>query len=368
MKKATILLCGPPVSALGGGPTHIRNLLASPLSDRFHLVHFETGSRGTESPAKDEAWPRTVLRIVTSPFALAWRILGCRPGVVHLNTSMSHKGFWRDLAYMLVARLMGRRIVLQLHGGSLPELCAGFGMRQLVRSAFSIPDSLVALARSEKRALEDLGVGARLSIVPNGIDIKQYAAAADRVHSGRVRRMAFLGRLIRPKGMFEAMEAVRLLRAEPEFSNVELWIAGSGPATDEIERWIRENSLENAVKLVGSVYGSAKVDFLRLADVFVFPTYHGEGLPYVILESLAAGTPVIATRVAGIPDVIVDRVHGILIDARSPRQIVDAVHELSQSEEGLRAIAKNCRARAVQEYSLDRLAARFEELYEGLLA
>ena len=368
MRKATILLCGPPVSALGGGPTHIRNLLASPLTERFHLVHFETGSRGAESPAKDEGWPRAAFRIVTSPFALAWRILGCRPDVVHLNTSMSPKGFWRDLAYMLVARLMGRRIVLQLHGGSLPELCAGFGMRPLVRGAFSIPDALVALAQSEKQALQDLGVGARLSIIPNGIDLTPYAAAADRVHSGRVRRMAFLGRLIRPKGMFEALEAVRRLRAEPEFSNVELWIAGSGPATDEIERWIRENALERAVKRVGSIYGSAKIDFLREADVFVFPTYHGEGLPYTILESLAAGTPVIATRVAGIPDVIVDRVHGILIDAKDPGQIVDAVRELSRSAEGLRAMARNCRARAVQEYSLDRLAARFEELYLGLRA
>src|SRR5262245_22303744 len=108
MGKTRILLCGPPVTALGGGPTHIRNLLASPLGDRFEIEHFESGSRGTESPAKDEGWPRMILRIATSPFTLAGRILRGRPAVIHLNSAMDPKAFWRDAAYVLVARLLGR--------------------------------------------------------------------------------------------------------------------------------------------------------------------------------------------------------------------------------------------------------------------
>ncbi len=367
MSKATILLCGPQLSAVGGGPTHIRNLLASPLKDRYRLVHVETGSRGTESPAKDEELHRKIFRIVTSPIMLAWKILCSWPAVVHLNSAMDHKAFWRDLAYLLISKLFGRKVVLQLHGGSLEELCAKPGMRRLVRTVFSIPDALVLLANSEKRDFQVLGVTERFLIIPNGVDVSQYWGPDDRVHSGKIRRMAFMGRLIRSKGMFEAIEAVRHLRAEKDFRDVELWIAGSGPDRGEIENWIREHAMEGCVRLVGSIYGQDKVEFLREADVFVFPTYHQEGLPYAILESLAAGTPVIASRVAGIPDVVVDRVHGILIDAKDPRQVVGAVHELARSEDNLRAMSRSCRAWAVQQLGLEKLATRFGDLYEKLL-
>jgi glycosyltransferase involved in cell wall biosynthesis len=343
-------------------------MLASPLKDHYKLVHVETGSRGTESPAKDEGVYDKIFRIVTSPLVFAWHILRLRPAVVHLNSAMDHKAFWRDLVYLLIGKLFGRKVVLQLHGGSLEELCANPGMRHLARIVFSMPDALVLLANSEKREFEALGVTERLSIIPNGVDVTQYHNVSERIHSGKVRRMAFMGRLIRPKGIFEAMEAVQLLRDEKDFRDVELWIAGSGPVREEVENWIRENAMQECVKLVGSIYGQDKIEFLLDADIFVFPTYHQEGLPYAILESLAAGTPVIASKVAGIPDVVVDRVHGILIDAKDPRQIVGAVHELARSEDSLRAMSRNCRAWAVQQLGLDRLATQFGELYERIRA
>jgi glycosyltransferase involved in cell wall biosynthesis len=166
--------------------------------------------------------------------------------------------------------------------------------------------------------------------------------------------------------MFEAMEAARRLRSERGFQNIELWIAGSGPAKDEIERWVRDHGMQGSVKLVGPIYGRDKVDFLRNADVFVFPTYHSEGLPYAILESLAAGTPVITTKIGGIPDVVVDRVHGMLIKPREPEEIVAAVRELAQSKDKLRTMSGDCRAWALQQLGLERLATQFEELYERL--
>jgi glycosyltransferase involved in cell wall biosynthesis len=250
-----------------------------------------------------------------------------------------------------------------LHGGSLEELCAMPWMRRVARTVFSMPDALVLLANSERREFNELGVSAPLSIIRNGIDVTQYSGPHERTHSGRIRRMAFMGRLIRPKGIFEAMEAVRILRAEESFRDVELRIAGSGPAKEEIESWIRAHGMEQCIKAAGSIHGRDKIEFLREADVFVFPTYR-EGLPYAVLESLAAGTPVIASKVAGIPDVVADRVHGILIDAKDPRQIVDAVHELSRSEADLRAMSRNCTIWAKQELGLERLATQFGDLYE----
>lgn len=344
----------------------MRNLLESPLARRYRLIHFETGSRGTESPARDESLRAKVGRLAVSPARLAWAIARSRPQVVHLNSAMDHKAFWRDLVYLAISRLLGRRVVLQLHGGSLTELCAGARMRELVRRVYSMADALVLLASSEQREMVRLGIVERFCVIPNGIDVSRYGDPGGRIHSGHVHRIAYLGRLVRSKGIFEAMEAVRRLRVQPQFAGIELEVAGSGPDEEAIRAWIRAHAMERVVTLRGPLYGENKIEFLRAADVLVFPTYHQEGLPYVILESLAAGTPVIATHNAGIPDVVVDGVHGRLVGPRDPDSIAIALQEMGASPAGLQAMSRDCLARAHQAFGLDRLARQFQDLYERL--
>lgn len=346
----------------------MRNMLASPLKDLYTLIHFESGSRGSESPAKDEGVYAMVFRVFTSPLVLAWKILRYRPAVVHLNSALDQKAFWRDVAYLLISKLLLRRVVFQLHGGSLSELTAKRWMRRVARTIFSLPDAVVLLATAEKHDFKALGIIDRLIIIPNGVDVSQYRGPVERKHSGKVRRLMYLGRLVRTKGIFEAMQAVEHLRLEPHFREIELRIAGSGPAREEIERFISDRQLAGNVKLVGPLYGQDKINFIQQADVFVFPTYHPEGLPYTILESLASGTPVITSRVAGIPDIVLDRVHGIMVNTKDPDDIVRAIHELAESPGTLRVMSKRCIERAVHEYGLERLAERFGNLYEAVRA
>jgi glycosyltransferase involved in cell wall biosynthesis len=339
-------------------------MLASPLAARFNLVHFECGSRGAESPAKDEPTAAKLFRLVVSPFTLMARIVGLRPQVVHINSALDHKAFWRDCVYLLVCKAFARKVVFQLHGGSLELLCANGIVRHVVRGAFALPDAVVLLASVElQQFAQQIGMRHRLSVVPNAVDISEYGPTA-RPHSGAVRRLGFLARLVRTKGVFEVIRAVEILRREPPFDGMELRIAGSGPEFAEIQRYIGERGLAGCVKLVGPVYGRAKVDFLRQIDVLLFPTYHLEGLPYSILESLAAGAPVVTTKVGGIPDIVVDGVHGILIDSHEATDVAQALRTLAESPARVRKMSQDCRAYAAQRLGLDRLAEQFGEIYE----
>lgn len=363
----TVVLCGPPLTSLGGGPTHIKNMLASPLKQHYRLVHFETGSRGTESPAKDEQFLPKLARLLSSPIALGHRIVRTRADIIHINSAICHKALWRDLVYTLISKGLRRKVVLQLHGGVVPleTFCRGRIAQWVVRAAFAIPDVLVLLASSEKRDFARLGISRSAIVIPNGIDVIQYRGDS-RTHSGQAKRLVYLGRLFRPKGIFEAMEAIKLLQNEAGFEDIEFRIAGSGPDEGEIREFIQANQLARRVKVVGPLHDSAKIQFLLEADVFVFPTYHQEGLPYVILESLAAGTPVIASRVAGIPDVVLNKVHGVLIDSSDPYQIAEAVRQLAKAETELRTMSTSCARWARDRLSLERLAEQFKAVYDGL--
>jgi glycosyltransferase involved in cell wall biosynthesis len=304
-------------------------------------------------------------RAIVSPCQLAATIVRSRASIVHINSVLDHKAFWRDAVYVLTSKAFGCKVVLQMHGGSLPDLCRRRWVAWIVRRALALPNAIVLLATKEREDFAAQNVVERVSVVPNGVEVDQHDARA-RIHSGRIRRLAYIGRLIREKGVFEAIAAVERLRRHPGFERVELHIAGSGPAQREIEHYVQRRGLAHCVKLVGAVTGAAKSEFYRSADVLVFPTYHLEGLPYSILESLAAGTPVISTRTAGIPDAIVDGVHGKLIEPRDPDAIVAAVLELAASSDRLHRMSQACLGRARDCFSLERLAERFEELYDNL--
>jgi glycosyltransferase involved in cell wall biosynthesis len=203
-------------------------------------------------------------------------------------------------------------------------------------------------------------------VIPNAVDTRSFRGDAPREHSGQVLRLAYLSRLIVDKGVFECMEAVRTLRQDPAFRDVQLRIAGSGPAREAIEERIQRDGLEASVRLVGPLSGPATAAFLRESDVMLLATYHPEGLPYTILESLAAGTPVVTTRNGGIPDVVRDREHGIFVEPRDPAAIVAALRELAADPERLRAMSRACSDWAELELGLARLARQFGALYREL--
>jgi glycosyltransferase involved in cell wall biosynthesis len=366
MAKSTILVCGPPPTAVGGGPTHMRNLWASPLAQEFELVLFETGSRGRESPARDEPFRAMLVRVLAAPFALAWALLRHRPAVVHLNTSVDPRGFWREWLNLLVCRLFRARTAYQVHGGQLESLGTSAWSRAIVRAAFGWPDVVVLLASAEQPEFERLGSVRRTVVIPNAVDTRAFRAAGQREHSGHVRRLAYLSRLIPAKGIFECLEAVRLLREDPAFADLELHIAGSGPARDAIAERIAELGLGEGARLIGAIAGAETIAFLRESDVLLLATYHPEGLPYAILESLAAGTPVVTTRNGGIPDVVRDHEHGLFVEPRDPAAIAGALRELASSTERLRAMSHACTEWAERELGLERLARQFSTLYREL--
>ena len=112
--KPAVLVLGPAREAISGVSTHVNALLGSSLAEGFALEHFQVGSEGRHENALARA-----LRVLASPFLLMLAILRHNAQVVHLNTSLNAKAFWRDLAYLLVAKLCGARVLYQVHGGTL---------------------------------------------------------------------------------------------------------------------------------------------------------------------------------------------------------------------------------------------------------
>lgn len=113
-KTVSILLFGPSRTAASGVSTHVNQLLESSLAQDFALEYFQVGS------VEHEKFYQTLFRLVCSPLALLFVLLIRRPDIVHLNTSTNLRGFWRDVVYLIIAKLLRRSVVYQVQGGDSP--------------------------------------------------------------------------------------------------------------------------------------------------------------------------------------------------------------------------------------------------------
>jgi glycosyltransferase involved in cell wall biosynthesis len=361
MNRNTILLCGPHRAAVSGVSTHVNLLMDSSLAEDFDLVHFQVGSEG-----RDEGGLGRLLRLAFSPAALFFTILFRQVGIVHLNTSLNPRAYWRDLAYLLVARLLRARVVYQVHGGALPQefFAKSRALTALLRWSLGLPDLVVVLARVELEAYDAFVPGQHVVALPNGIDCRPYARVPTvRSRADQPLRVVYIGRLAREKGLYEALQGVRL--AVHLGVDARLVLAGDGAEADLLRRHAEAIGIGARTKFVGPVFGNAKVLLLASADVAILPSY-AEGLPYALLEAMAAGIPVLATPVGAIPDVVTHGIHGFLVEPRDPAAIGAALAQLSADRERLSWMSRACRKRVLAAYSIERLARELALHYRAL--
>ena len=150
--------------------------------------------------------------------------------------------------------------------------------------------------------------------------------------------------------------------AVEEGVDARLVIVGDGPERHRLVRYTEELGIAERVRFVGPKFGADKVGTLAGADVMVLPSY-SEGLPYAMLEAMAAGIPVIVTPVGAIPDVVVHCKHGHLVPIRNPRAIADSLIALSGDREQLFRMSQACRLRVDAAYSIERVAGQFAACY-----
>lgn len=139
--------------------------------------------------------------------------------------------------------------------------------------------------------------------------------------------LVFAGRLIERKGILTLLEAFKQILNK--HSDVHLWILGEGELRGRIQRKISELNIQNDISVTGLVQNP--YDYFNMADICIFPSHQGDGLMGTVLESMAAGKPVIASTGNGNEDVITTSINGILINPQDPDAIVEAVTYLIEN-------------------------------------
>jgi len=283
-----------------------------------------------------------------------------RADILHANSLH----FFTTVAACAISRLRHQPLVTTLHVADTSNLESGRMLAKaydmsIGRLILEASRHVVAVSNAVMKYAMELGVNPlRLSVIPNAVDLNEFSPKGN---TRNIVRVGFVGRLISNKGpqyYLEAAAQVLKLHPETEFS-----LIGDGPMRKQLEERVAELQLTNCFQFLGNVPSVS--DFLNECDVFVRPSLT-EGMPLTVLEAMACGVPVIASRVGGTPELITDGENGFLIDPKSVSQLRDCLLRLIKDEKLRRRVGSKGRAYVEEHHSWREVAARMSTLYEQI--
>jgi glycosyltransferase involved in cell wall biosynthesis len=173
-----------------------------------------------------------------------------------------------------------------------------------------------------------------------------------------------IGRLSREKAHLDLVNAFARLRHDYAELNAKLLIVGDGPERGAVEAAIKTLGIGGRVYLAGQI--SDVRPYYAAADVFVLPS-HSEGSPYVLLEAMRAGMPLIATSVGGVPEMVADKETALLVSPRDTQAMAAAIARVLQDAQLAHQLAANASALVATRYSPEVYVRSLFEIYRSLI-
>jgi len=342
-----------------GGQIHVRNVVEG-LRKRGHDVYLVDWNEASETRYQRSVSP--AVRFGLDPLRTALRSVATgREMETDVVISKTRKTY---LAGLVAARLLGVPHVVHVGSspGSTDSGISGTLDRVSVRSRLRAPhDAYFVVCEALQDELADIGIDPdRIYDVKNAVDTERFHPESvptplapdhgnqtDAFDDGRF-LLGFIGGIHSYKGLDELAAAVDRVS-----DNCGVVVAGDGPDWERLERRFDDDGL-----FLGPVPYEQVPALYHRFDAFVLPS-HTEGLPRVVLEAQATGTPVIATSVGGVPEVVEDGTTGLLCDPRSAEELAVAIEKLIDDPSLRTDLARAGREQVASSYSWSQMYDRY---------
>ena len=371
-------------SVWGGAQRYVYDLATSLPKDKFEAVVaaggngplFEMLGREGIRTIQIPAFRRDInpLKECAAFFQLFKVYASERPDIIHLNSSKA--GGLGALAAFIYKFLPPTtyhplpKVIFTVHGWGFLENRAWITKKIILfisRLSSLFQDKVILLDRVDFAAAEKFIPARKLVLIPNGIKEIDFLARADarallaqKIEHPIAQDTVLIGtiaELTKNKGLRYLIDAISLI---PD-SLFLLLIIGDGEDRSRLEKQIADAKLQDHVSLAGFI--SHANQYLKALDVFVLPSLK-EGLPYVIMEAMAAGLPVIATNVGGMPDMIADGDVGILVPPKDSQALAKAIETLAANPEKRMALGMRAQETIKTKFAFHDMLNRTIQLYD----
>ncbi len=361
--RVVVVAHGPPLK--GGVTTVALDLVEDPVLNAEFEVVFQNTSQAQDKRgelALENVW-RAIVHAVDT-FRLARR-----GAVVHTHSVQDPTLVaWRQVLIAAAARLRGARVLLHNHAfRPYMEPPGGYRVGRAHRWAYALLDRLaeanVVLSERGIPNLAPLMPTTPMPVVANSVVVDEMVpSTADH----EVPVVLFVGELLERKGVLVLLDALDILRdrsqLEWELRIVGDTTPGADPEKDRVIAEVRARGHGDA--MTGGLPRDEVYRHLSESDVFVFPTFV-EGQPFSVIESLAAGVPIVGSDIPTVAEMVTDGEHGRLVPPGDAAALAAALEDVLGDPEARRRMGAACRRRALERYDRRVFRARIAALYRG---
>jgi glycosyltransferase involved in cell wall biosynthesis len=213
--------------------------------------------------------------------------------------------------------------------------------------------------RSQLMYLTEPDHWAKLHVVHCGADLSRYPLEPPRTGPGLV--VLSVARLAAQKGLDVLLNAVKTIADAGV--DVQLVLVGEGPLRERLGRRAERLGIADRVALAGAVGQDEMAGYYAGADVFCLPSF-AEGVPVVLMEAMASGRAVVATRIAGVPELVEEGVSGLLVTPGNADELAAALERLASSPQERESMGLAGRRKVVQDFDAERCAAQLASLFQ----
>jgi glycosyltransferase involved in cell wall biosynthesis len=341
-------------------------LLLSPLKNDFELIHIDTKTNtdlrqiGKWSFNKILKNTEIYQQIIRKGFAL-------KPQLVLIPISQSTVGFLKDSLFILFSRIICRKVLLHLRGSEFKIWMdrSNIFTRLYVKSIFRLCAGVIVLGNNLRYLFKGYFSENKIYVAPNGGDYKIPERKKD--DNGKV-NILYLGNLQSSKGIEDLIEAIRLLPKEVS-RQTEVDVIG-GWRDEKMRNKCLEicNTNQLPVTFHSPEKSPQKLQFMANADIFVFPPREPEGHPWVIVEAMAAGLPIISTDRGAIIESVEDGINGYIVPLADPKSLSEKLIELCVAPEKRKRMGVSSRKKYESGFTLAHMSTRLKTIFNQVIA
>jgi glycosyltransferase involved in cell wall biosynthesis len=359
MKIAIIIGLFPPKCFNG---TEIASYyLAEHLAKRDHEIHVITShDEGLSNFDKEKgfyvhriAYPEIrIIGILLFWLKIFFKIREIKPEIVQAQDISMGIPAW------VIKKIL--KIPYVVWGRGSDVYCPCWYVRLTTNPILRNANAILALTENMQNKLND-NYNTQIYVVPNGINLEEYTGLT--INSKRdfgIKNILFVGRLKPVKGVEYLIIAMKMVH--DKMPDARLILVGDGEEREYLSALSIQLGIQKYVQFVGKVPHEKVQDFMQQADIFVLPSL-SEGFPNVVLEAMACGLPIVASRVGGIPDIITNDTNGYLVEVKDTENLSNKILFLLQNDILREKISGNNK-KLVKEYSWEKVVVELEKIYE----
>lgn len=278
--------------------------------------------------------------------------------IVHIHAS-KRGSFLRKSVFLWLTKLGRVPVILHIHSGEFGNFYESTALpaRVLIRRTLEAADAVVALGSHWAENLKKIAPRATIVALPNPTELKTPISQPD----GSAVRFVFLGKLCSEKGVDDLIDAwAHMVNCSSLPAGAELVLAGDGEI-DRIQRRIIDQKLNGSCRTTGWLTEMEVDALLNRSHVFVLPSL-AEGQPMSILEAMARGLVVVASKVGGIPELLGNEA-GILVEPRDASSLSNVIKQVAEDPVLRVKIGKSAHVRVKSRFSTEVVFAEFDRLY-----